>query len=310
MPPGFLPALYPRPFRFAQYPTLNTIYVSSRPCYDAPSSPLLLCRCWWIVTHTSQRIALPWAPGCPTCIATTSMLRMPDSATVIATSSGSKIAELRYHPWGGTRFSSGTTPTARRYTGQIEDAAIGLYFYNARYYDPALGRFIQADTIIPDPANPQSLNRYAYVLNNPLRYTDPSGHAYCPPEANGRCIDEHEPPPPRSISQTSRFSRTPALYFFRRLPLEPTNSLASQWFGATDFAYKYGGTWNYDGYCQGYHCGIDIGRMPSEYGTSVYAGLYGTVESVAPTYGAGKHAVNIRVGRYVFVYGIWMVLLL
>ncbi len=62
--------------------------------------------------------------------------------------------ELRYYPWGGTRFSSGVTPTARRFTGQIEDAAIGLYFYNARYYDPALGRFIQADTLVPSPANP------------------------------------------------------------------------------------------------------------------------------------------------------------
>jgi hypothetical protein len=40
-----------------------------------------------------------------------------------------------------------------------------------------LARFISADTIVPDPANPQALNRYAYVLNNPLRYTDPSGHA-------------------------------------------------------------------------------------------------------------------------------------
>ena len=59
--------------------------------------------------------------------------------------------------------------------------------------DPALGRpalrreaqrrrgFIQADTIIPNPANPQSLNRYAYTLNNPLRYTDPSGHIPIPP---------------------------------------------------------------------------------------------------------------------------------
>ena len=98
------------------------------------------------------------------------------STSITANSSGGKVAELRYHPWGGTRFSSGTTPTAWRYTGQIEDAAIGLYFYNARYYDPALGRFIQADTIIPDPANPQSLNRYAYTLNNPLKYVDDSGH--------------------------------------------------------------------------------------------------------------------------------------
>ncbi|MBC7227550.1 MAG: RHS repeat-associated core domain-containing protein, partial [Thermoflexales bacterium] len=56
------------------------------------------------------------------------------------------------------------------------DAALGLYDYRARYYDPALGRFISADTIVPNPGNPQDLNRYAYVRNNPLRYTDPSGH--------------------------------------------------------------------------------------------------------------------------------------
>jgi hypothetical protein len=51
-----------------------------------------------------------------------------------------------------------------------------LYDYVARRYDPALGRFIQADTIVPEPGNPQSLNRYTYVYNNPLTYTDPSGH--------------------------------------------------------------------------------------------------------------------------------------
>jgi hypothetical protein len=49
-------------------------------------------------------------------------------------------------------------------------------YYRARYYHPALGRFVSADTIVPDPANSQSLNRYAYVLNNPLRYVDPSGY--------------------------------------------------------------------------------------------------------------------------------------
>ncbi len=66
-------------------------------------------------------------------------------------------------------------PTARRYTGQRLDAATGLYFYNARYYDPGLARFTQPDTIVPDPGDPQSLNRYSYAGNNPLRYTDPSG---------------------------------------------------------------------------------------------------------------------------------------
>jgi RHS repeat-associated protein len=50
----------------------------------------------------------------------------------------------------------------------------GLMFYNARWYDPALGRFAQADTIVP--AGVQGLDRYAYVGNSPINYNDPSGH--------------------------------------------------------------------------------------------------------------------------------------
>jgi hypothetical protein len=47
---------------------------------------------------------------------------------------------------------------------------------NARYYVPEIGRFISADTIVPEPNNPQSFNRYAYSFNDPINYTDPSGH--------------------------------------------------------------------------------------------------------------------------------------
>jgi RHS repeat-associated protein len=54
------------------------------------------------------------------------------------------------------------------------DAASALY--NARYCDPQLGRFIQPDTAISDLSNPQSYNRYSYCVNDPLRYTDPTGH--------------------------------------------------------------------------------------------------------------------------------------
>ncbi len=50
---------------------------------------------------------------------------------------------------------------------------------NARYYSPGVARFISADTLIPNPTNPQSFNRYSYVLNSPLNFTDPSGHAEC-----------------------------------------------------------------------------------------------------------------------------------
>jgi len=67
-------------------------------------------------------------------------------------------------------------PTDRRFTGQREETGLGLYDYAARRYDPLLGRFIQADTIVPSPQSPQSLNRYMYVSGNPLRHTDPTGH--------------------------------------------------------------------------------------------------------------------------------------
>jgi len=70
---------------------------------------------------------------------------------------------------------SGTTPTTYRYTEQRWEAGLGLYFYRARWYDPALGRFAQPDTVVPEPKNPQALNRYSYVGNNPLKYIDPTG---------------------------------------------------------------------------------------------------------------------------------------
>jgi RHS repeat-associated protein len=68
--------------------------------------------------------------------------------------------------------------TDYRFTGQKEDAS-GLYYFNARYYDPSIGQFISPDTLVPDPSNVQAYNRYLYALGNPLRYNDPSGHSAC-----------------------------------------------------------------------------------------------------------------------------------
>ena len=68
-------------------------------------------------------------------------------------------------------------PTDRRFTGQRREIGLGLYDYNARFYDPLLGRFLSADSLVPSPTNPQTLNRYAYTLNNPLKHTDPTGHS-------------------------------------------------------------------------------------------------------------------------------------
>jgi len=98
------------------------------------------------------------------------------SSSIVTDSNGNKIEEVYYYPFGGTRADTGSVSMNHKYTSQEFDSETGLYYYNARYYNPSLGRFISPDTIIPDPSNPQAFNRYSYVLNNPIMYTDPSGH--------------------------------------------------------------------------------------------------------------------------------------
>ncbi len=74
------------------------------------------------------------------------------------------------------------TLTTKRFTDQYHESTLpgdaGLYDYGARWYDPRIGRFLTPDSIVPEPGNPQTLNRYSYVNNNPTNLTDPSGH--CP----------------------------------------------------------------------------------------------------------------------------------
>jgi RHS repeat-associated protein len=102
------------------------------------------------------------------------------STTVLLNSSGTIRHNVRYDPWGKERWSSGLAETNYMYTGQWNDANLGLYNYNARYYDPAIGKFISADVIVPEPASPQSLNRFAYARNNLLNRIDPNGHQDIP----------------------------------------------------------------------------------------------------------------------------------
>ena len=87
------------------------------------------------------------------------------------------VPELRHKPWGETRYTSGTTPTNYTYTGQYSNMGdFGLMLYNARWYDPSIGRFAQPDALVPDPSKAQDWDRYSYTRNNPIRYTDPTGH--------------------------------------------------------------------------------------------------------------------------------------
>ena len=98
------------------------------------------------------------------------------STSMTVNSDGTLLSEVRYSAFGEERYSSGTMTTDYLYTGQREEAEVGLYYYVARWYDPAIGRFIQADSIVPNPGSAVGLDRYSYAFNNPLKYSDPSGH--------------------------------------------------------------------------------------------------------------------------------------
>ncbi|MBN1692598.1 MAG: hypothetical protein JW845_03485 [Dehalococcoidales bacterium] len=94
--------------------------------------------------------------------------------SLMTDNTGAQIGEtMKYLPFGETL--SGALPTDKKFTGQRLDAT-GLYCYGARYYDATIGRFTSADTVVQSYINPQSLNRYSYTFNNPLRYIDPSGN--------------------------------------------------------------------------------------------------------------------------------------
>ncbi|WP_448337224.1 RHS repeat-associated core domain-containing protein [Chloroflexus aurantiacus] len=129
------------------------------------------------------------------------------SISVAPGAGGTLLSQQDFDPWGKVR-NGGISQTSLNDTGQRLDGT-GLVSYHARYDDPDIGRFRSADTIIPGsppltvwtsdttaqgmwrsagsgPVNPQDLNRYTYALNNPLKYTDPTGHCpVCIPVAVG-----------------------------------------------------------------------------------------------------------------------------
>ena len=98
------------------------------------------------------------------------------SASRMADASGTQIKAICYTPFGRDAYETGDATARYRFTGKEKDDS-GLYYYGARYYDDALGRFLAADSVLPDVYDPQQLNRFAYVRNNPVKLVDPDGHA-------------------------------------------------------------------------------------------------------------------------------------
>ncbi len=100
------------------------------------------------------------------------------SSVAITDGDAGDIETSEYLPFGGMRAQTGSETTGYKFTDQELDSESGFYNYDARLYDPVIGRFLSADSIFPELHNPQSLNRYSYCINNPLIYHDPNGHDY------------------------------------------------------------------------------------------------------------------------------------
>ena len=107
------------------------------------------------------------------------------SWTTITDAEGNVEQELSFDAWGNLRDADTWTGTGteapmfdRGYTGHEHMTAFGLINMNGRCYDPLMSSFLSVDEYVQDPTSAQNFNRYAYCLNNPLKYTDPSGWFY------------------------------------------------------------------------------------------------------------------------------------
>ena len=96
-------------------------------------------------------------------------------STSLTTRGSSTTASRAYYAYGAERSATGDLRTDHTFTGQKRDAT-GLMYYNARYYDPALGTFISADPMVPNPRSVIDHNRFLYARGNPLRFSDPTGY--------------------------------------------------------------------------------------------------------------------------------------
>ncbi|WP_428249807.1 phage head spike fiber domain-containing protein [Ferrovibrio sp.] len=108
------------------------------------------------------------------------------STTLVTDAAGVVIQRMAYDPWGKRRNTNGTAdPTGaleasglpnRGFTDHEHLEELGLVHMNGRLYDPTIARMVSADPLVDDPFSTQALNRYSYVGNNPLTYTDPTGY--------------------------------------------------------------------------------------------------------------------------------------
>ena len=100
------------------------------------------------------------------------------SILTVVNGNGSKVFSATYDAWGRQTVAIDSIGLNRGYTGHEMLNEFGIINMNGRLYDPVLGRFFSPDNYVQMPDFSQSFNRYSYCLNNPLKYTDPSGELF------------------------------------------------------------------------------------------------------------------------------------
>ena len=111
-----------------------------------------------------------------TILAAALMMLSCASANVMA--NGTRVFEAKYDPWGVQTVVTDSIHFHRGYGGHEMLNYFGIINMGGRLYDPVLGRFLSPDNYVQEPFNTQNLNRYSYCLNNPVKYTDPSGNSH------------------------------------------------------------------------------------------------------------------------------------
>ncbi len=137
-------------------------------------------------------------------------------AAVVNAGETALLSATRYDAFGLTAAAydaGGSFPTPWRFQGRLDVSpdTHPLYAAGARFYDPAIGAFTQLDTYAGSPADPLSLNRFAYAEANPWTLVDPSGHRPCPDVVCDTVVDSSKPPPPEPPQPPGPVPEGPAL---------------------------------------------------------------------------------------------------